>query len=126
MAEAEPPKTETDWTDIAAKAQTKLRNSIPSEYRIPPDKLPGDNVLDVTDFPAKCGLLSDAELKITESFATEIVGAVAAGEWSAVEVTTAFCKRAAIAHQVVGYFAMCSLGVLAEMWTDELFDSRNV
>ena len=103
MAEAQPPKVEMDWTDISAKAQTKLRNSIPSEWRIPQDKLPGDDVLDVTGFPAQSGLLSDAELKITESYATEIVGAIAAGEWSAVEVTTAFCKRAAIAHQVVGF-----------------------
>jgi len=96
---------ETDWTDIAAKAQTKLRNSIPAEYRIPHDKLPPEDQLDVTGFPAKCGLMSEGELKITESYATEIVGAVAAGEWTAVEVTKAFCKRAAIAHQVVGHLA---------------------
>ncbi|KAK3641845.1 hypothetical protein LTR56_000003 [Elasticomyces elasticus] len=100
MAAEMPSTADTDWTDIAAKAQTRLRNSIPSEWRIPQNKLPPDDQLDVTDFPAKCGLLTDAELKITESYATEIVGAVAAGEWTAVEVTTAFCKRAAIAHQV--------------------------
>lgn len=62
-----------DWTDIAAKAQTKLINSIPSEWRIPHDKLPPEDQLDVTGFPAKCGLLTDAELKITESLATDIV-----------------------------------------------------
>ncbi|KAK4569899.1 hypothetical protein LTR86_002868 [Recurvomyces mirabilis] len=100
MASNELPKVEQDWTDISAKAQTKLRNSIPSEWRIPPGKLPPDTQLDVTDFPAKSGLLSDQELKITSSYATEIVGAIAAGEWTAVEVTTAFCKRAAIAHQL--------------------------
>ncbi|KAK0947890.1 hypothetical protein LTR48_003800 [Friedmanniomyces endolithicus] len=100
MPGSEPPRMETDWTDIAAKAQTKLRNSIPAEYRIPHDKLPPEDQLDVTGFPAKCGLMSEGELKITESYATEIVGAVAAGEWTAVEVTKAFCKRAAIAHQV--------------------------
>lgn len=90
-----------DWTDIAAKAQTKLINSIPSQWRIPHDKLPPDDQLDVTGFPRQSGLLTDDELEITEAFATDIVGAVAAGEWTAVEVTTAFCKRAAIAHQVV-------------------------
>ena len=99
----EPPKrTDLDWTDIAAKAQTRLINSIPREWRIPHDKLPKDDQLDVTSFPQKSGLLSDEEIRITESFATEIVGAVAAGEWTAEEVTRAFCKRAAIAHQVVG------------------------
>ena len=90
-----------DWTDVAAKAQTKLINSIPAEWRIPYKQLPPDDQLDVTSFPRQSGLLTDAELKITESFATEIVGAVAAGEWTAEEVARAFCKRAAIAHQVV-------------------------
>ncbi|KAK5135972.1 hypothetical protein LTR08_004430 [Meristemomyces frigidus] len=89
-----------DWTDVAAKAQTKLINSIPAEWRIPYNQLPPDEQLDVTSFPKQSGLLTDEELKITESFATEIVGAVAAGEWTAEEVTRAFCKRAAIAHQV--------------------------
>ena len=90
-----------DWTDIAAKAQTILVNSIPSEWRISPDRLPRDHELAVTDFPAKSGLLADSELKITESLAIDIVGRLAAGEWTAEEVTGAFCKRAAIAHQVV-------------------------
>lgn len=102
MAESTPPTIKADWTDVAAKAQTKLRNSIPSKWRIPQSKLPPDNQLDVTGFPKQCGLLTETELKITESFATEIVGAVAAGEWTAEEVTIAFCKRAAVAHQVVG------------------------
>jgi len=93
--------TDQDWTDIAAKAQTRLRNSIPSEWRIPYSKLPPDSRLDVTAFPRECGLLTESELAITESYATEIVGAVAAGEWTAEEVTRAFCKRAAVAHQVV-------------------------
>lgn len=90
-----------DWTDIAAKAQTRLINSIPAEWRIPPSKLPPEDHLDVTEFPRQCGLLDATELKITESYAIEIVGAVAAGEWTAEDVTRAFCKRAAIAHQVV-------------------------
>jgi amidase len=107
MAGVEPPKTESDWTDIAAKAQTKLRNSIPSEWRIPQDKLPPESRKNVMDFPAESGLLSELELKITESFATDIVGAIAAGEWSAVEVTTAFCRRAAIAHQLVRRIREC-------------------
>ncbi|KAI7493968.1 acetamidase [Hortaea werneckii] len=97
----EPSKVDDqDWTDIAAKAQTRLRNSIPTELRIPHHKLPKDDQLDVTGFPKECGLLTPEELKITESFATEIVGAIAAGEWTAEEVTRAFCKRAAVAHQL--------------------------
>ncbi|EMC97189.1 hypothetical protein BAUCODRAFT_32930 [Baudoinia panamericana UAMH 10762] len=100
MADSVPPKLDLDWTDIAAKAQTRLINSIPSEWRLSHDKLPPPEQLDVTGFPAKCGLLSETELKITDSYATDIVGAVAAGEWTAEEVMRAFCKRAAIAHQL--------------------------
>lgn len=90
-----------DWKEISTKAQEILHNSIPSEWRIPKDKLPPEDQKDVTDFPAKCGLLTDAELTITDSYATEIVKKIAAGEWKAEDVTRAFCKRAAIAQQVV-------------------------
>jgi amidase len=90
-----------EWTKIGAEARVKLVDSIPSEWRIAEGSLPPDSRLDVTGFPAESGLLSQHELNITESFATEIVKRLAAGEWNSQEVTTAFCKRAAIAHQLV-------------------------
>ena len=90
-----------DWKEISVQAQGKRESSIPSEWRIPKDKLPPPEQLDVTGFPAKCGILTDAELAITDSYATEIVEKIAAGEWKAEDVTRAFCKRAAVAHQVV-------------------------
>ena len=89
------------WEEISAKAKEILKSSIPAEWRIPKDKLPPADQRDVTDVPAKCGLLSEAELQITDSYATEIVKNIAAGEWKAEDVTRAFCKRAAVAHQVV-------------------------
>lgn len=88
------------YTDIAAKAQEKLFSSIPSEWRISKDKLPPLEQLNVIDFPEKSGILTEAELAITDSYATDIVKKIAAGEWKAEDVTRAFCKRAAIAHQV--------------------------
>ena len=90
------------WKEISAKAQEKTSASIPPEWRIPKDQLPAPEQLDVTGFPAKCGLLTENELAITDSYATDIVQKIAAGEWKAEDVTRAFCKRAAIAHQVVG------------------------
>ena len=91
-----------EWKDISQKAQKILADSIPTEWRISADKLPSSNQANVTDFPAKSGILSKDELKITESFATEIIENVADKTWKAGDVTRAFCKRAAIAHQVVG------------------------
>ena len=95
------------WEQISAKAQDILANSIPQEWRIPKDKLPPPEQKDVTGFPAKCGLLTEAELAITNSYATEIVKKIATGEWSAEDVTRAFCKRAAVAQQVVSVDPRC-------------------
>ncbi|KAK3715412.1 hypothetical protein LTR37_007140 [Vermiconidia calcicola] len=93
--------TSQDWQEISKKAREKLYESIPSDWRIPEDKLPPAEQKDVTDFPAKSGLLTESELAITDSYATDIVKRIAAGEWKAEDVTRAFCKRAAIAHQVI-------------------------
>ncbi|KAF2160731.1 hypothetical protein M409DRAFT_28868 [Zasmidium cellare ATCC 36951] len=92
--------TNEQWKEISAKAKQKVLDDIPSEWKIPKDKLPGDDVLDVLDVPAKSGILSQHELDITESYATDIVAKIAKGEWTAEDVTRAFCKRAAIAHQL--------------------------
>ncbi|KAL7946823.1 amidase signature domain-containing protein [Trichoderma barbatum] len=89
-----------NWINVSTEARAKLNDSIPAEWRIAQNKLPPDSQLDVTSFPSECGILSQHELDITESFAIDIVRKLAAGEWTSQEVTTAFCKRAAIAHQL--------------------------
>jgi Asp-tRNA(Asn)/Glu-tRNA(Gln) amidotransferase A subunit family amidase len=59
------------------------------------------NDSNVLDIPAKCGILSAREIDITEGYdATALLQKLASKELSAVEVTTAFCKRAAIAQQL--------------------------
>lgn len=107
-----------NWKEISAQAQEIRDNSIPAEWRIPKDKLPPDDQKDVTDFPAKCGLLSEDELKITGFYATEIVKKIADGEWKAEDVTRAFCKRAAVAQQVVSFSFMevVGLGGVVLVW----------
>lgn len=92
--------TNEEWKAISAKAQQKVLDDIPSEWKMSKDKLPGDHVLDVTGFPKESGLLSERELEITGSFATDIVAKIASGSWKAEEVAVAFCKRASIAHQL--------------------------
>lgn len=52
-------------------------------------------------FPKESGIMSEEELKITESSATDLVHQMASGKLTSVAVTTAFCKRAALAHQLV-------------------------
>jgi len=52
-------------------------------------------------YPKESGIMSAEELAITESSATDLVAQMAAGKLTSVVVTTAFCKRAALAHQLV-------------------------
>jgi len=51
---------------------------------------------------AESEILTPSELTITESYsAVPLASALAAGELKAVDVTTAFCKRAAVVQQLV-------------------------
>ncbi|EME42792.1 hypothetical protein DOTSEDRAFT_173217 [Dothistroma septosporum NZE10] len=92
--------TNEQWKDISKKAQQKVIDDIPLEWRVPTNRLPRYEVKDVTGFPAKSGLLSEHDLQITDANATEIVAKLARGDWKSEDVTRAFCKRAAIAHQL--------------------------
>ncbi len=87
------------WQELVAEKKRRQTASIPKEWLV---TLPADDVLDVTDVPASCGLLSARELEITAvSEVALLLNKLATAEWSSVEVTTAFCKRAIIAHQLV-------------------------
>lgn len=88
--------TTTDWQVIAERVRAKLDDSIPPEWRL--KSLP--DIPDVTGVPFLSGILIETEIVITNSSAIDIVINVAHGVWKAEEVTRAFCKRAAIAHQV--------------------------
>lgn len=94
-------KNPEDWQSIAKAKREALFNSIPSEWRIPQEKLPSEDQLDVTSFPKQSGMLSEKELEITSLPAQEILRRLHDRTWTSEEVTKAFCKRAAIAHQLV-------------------------
>ncbi|OBW67918.1 MAG: Uncharacterized protein AUREO_019990 [Aureobasidium pullulans] len=96
-----------DWKEVAAAKNQRINDSIPKEWRIDTSSLP-DNVMEI---PATSGILSKTELDITNSSATDLVAKLAAGKLKAVDVTTAFCKRAAISHQVTN----CALEFFPEM-----------
>ncbi|KAH6965033.1 amidase signature domain-containing protein [Fusarium venenatum] len=85
-----------DWKTLAAEKKSQLEASIPPEWRI--KTLPTDD--SVMSFPGRSGILTLEELNITESSATELVQDLASGKLSSVAVTTAFCKRGALAQQL--------------------------
>ncbi|KAH9946646.1 general amidase [Amylocystis lapponica] len=87
-----------DWQQHVADKRRRQKESIPQQWLIPPISKDHLNVLDV---PATCGLLTSKELEITNTADVSVLlERLASAEWSSVEVTTAFCKRAVIAHQL--------------------------
>ena len=87
------------WREIASERKEKQEDSIPHKWRI---SAPSVDVLDVLSIPESCGILTDLELRITNTLDVEILlKKLASGEWTSVAVTTAFYKRAIIAQQLV-------------------------
>ncbi|KAF8246482.1 amidase signature enzyme [Wilcoxina mikolae CBS 423.85] len=87
------------WEEIGRQKRQERDSKIPDQWRLQNiDK----SRTDVISVPRECGLLTDRELDITENYdAKGIVDAIARQRWTAEEVTIAFCKRAAIAQQLV-------------------------
>ncbi|KAJ5951311.1 uncharacterized protein N7479_009724 [Penicillium vulpinum] len=95
--------TNLTWQVKCAAKQAEADAKIPIEWRLPAEILQqvNQNELNILDVPSKCGVLTKEELAITElPDATSLRDKLITLELSAVEVTTAFCKRAAIAQQL--------------------------
>ena len=94
-----------DCKTSAARRRDSLSNKIPSEWRLSTSwtSSTGSNVShNVLAVPRESGILTKKELSITEDYdATALLERIASGVFSSYEVTLAFSKRAAIAHQVV-------------------------
>ncbi|KAK0621986.1 amidase [Bombardia bombarda] len=88
------------WESISLQKRASLSASIPPEWRIPSHLLPPPSQTDVTIFPKTSGWFTPEELAITSSSAASLLSDLASGKLTSVAVTTAFCKRAAAAHQL--------------------------
>ncbi|CAG7965718.1 unnamed protein product [Penicillium salamii] len=85
------------WQSISAEKRADIENSIPNDWKIRTSPSE-ENVMRV---PEQCGVLSHFDLEMTSLPATELVERLATGDIKAVDVTLSFCKRAAVAHQLV-------------------------
>ena len=94
------------WEAIAAKKRASTQARIPQEWTLTKDQL--DKASRQRNLTGKFieKYLSDQEIKITRLPATVIVSHVSNGIHSALSVTKAFCKRAAIAQQMVYAFPL--------------------
>jgi amidase len=104
------------WNHLVKDKKRRQLESIPKEWFI---SVPSDDVLDVTKYPEECGLLSAKDVEITNTSVSDLLRTLASGEWSSVEVTTAFYKRAVIAHQLVRSLIgeLCGSNALANIET---------
>jgi hypothetical protein len=99
MASSSPASSPPAWK-ILAIAKRKLQvDSIPPEWRL--SSIP--SFVSARDYIRSSNLLTPSELAITEITDARVLQAkLFSRELSALDVATAFCKRAAIAHQLVG------------------------
>lgn len=96
-----PSAVSNEIQDVARRAQAGVLEAIPQRWRLPAAQLELAENANVMDIPVTCGILTPDQIAITEQTATELLAKLTTGKLSSVEVTEAFCARAAIAHQLV-------------------------
>lgn len=89
------------WRSKAAQKRASLRAAIPLEWRL--DQASLDRAAKERDLtgPYIEQYLTVEEIEITNQDSISIVENIRCKKWSAVQVTRAFCKVAAIAQQLV-------------------------
>ena len=104
------PTTGLGLEDKAANKRKQSSEAIPQAWRLdeaflktlkrPLDKHK-NNIMEL-NVPRNCGILSSHELSITEDFTVvQLLERLRTGQLTAEDVTVAFCKRAAVAQQLV-------------------------
>lgn len=102
------------YKQIAEKKRKQRDARFKTEWLIPEGELPSPDTRDVSNWIDKCGKLSAQELAITNAPAQQIVEHIRQKEWTAVDVASAFCHRASIAHQLTN--------CLSEVFFDEALE----
>jgi amidase len=93
------------WEEKAAEKRRSVYNLIPEEWRLS-ESILNNPPKNSTIVPSQCGILSKIDLEITEiDDIEELANKISNGKYSSVQVTEAYCKRAAIAHQLVNCLA---------------------
>jgi len=87
----------SNWQDRAADKRARIQASIPKEWLVQNP----ESKTSAVDLIASSDLLTPKEVEITRSAATDLVKKMSTGELTSVDVTLAFCKRAALVHQAV-------------------------
>lgn len=91
-----------NYQSIAAEKRLQRSGKIPKSWLIPTET--SHDATNILQVPVTCGVLNDVECKITSDYdATVLLEKLKSGVWSVEQVIVAFCKRAAIAQQLVSH-----------------------
>lgn len=94
---------ETSWEDRAAAKRANIIAKIPAAWRLSLHDL--ERARDQRDLTGAFinQFLTEEDIFIISKDSVELAKCIEHGDLTAVDVTTAFCKTAAIAHQIVRY-----------------------
>jgi Asp-tRNA(Asn)/Glu-tRNA(Gln) amidotransferase A subunit family amidase len=96
-------EAEAPWKEIAHRKRAQRDAAIPTDWKLDHIYLPKENgePESVLAVPQQCGILTAKEIQITSHFnAGGIIREITSRRITAKQVTTAFCKRAAVAQQL--------------------------
>lgn len=108
------------WETIAAQKRAEQHSRIPKSWLLASPPSPSSTA-DVRSIPQTSGILSPRELTITSSHdATALAALIRGKTYTASEVCTAFCKRAAIAQQLTNCLTeiLFDYGIARARWLD--------
>ncbi|KDB20646.1 hypothetical protein H109_07399 [Trichophyton interdigitale MR816] len=88
------------WEEKAATKRAVTLAKIPEEWRLTEEQIKDAKAQRQLAGAYFQGFLTDEEKKITGEESTEIVGKIKSKEYSALQVANAYCKAAAVAHQI--------------------------
>jgi amidase len=89
------------WQDKAAAKVSETRLKIPPEWTLTETDLEDAKNQRQLSGPFIEKFLENEELEIIQNDSVSLVAKIKAGQYTALQVTWAYCKTAAIAHQIV-------------------------
>ncbi|ROV88735.1 hypothetical protein VMCG_10067 [Cytospora schulzeri] len=93
----------SNWEEIAKISLDIRDKSIPKQWLLDPEKLPGTGTVTVLGIPAESGALTAEDITITESDVSELLEAYKSSKWTVRQVVTAFLKKAVIINQLTNF-----------------------
>lgn len=88
------------WRVAREKKRAQRAALIKDAWKLTPEQLSTVPQIGIPEFLDKCGWFTPKEIELVNKSAVDIVGMIAKGELTCVEVTETICHRAAVVHQI--------------------------